>query len=321
MKGDRERNKKSKLIDNKIFVPSLIAIIVICIPFSIYQDESLIVLNTIFDNIVDMFGWGYIWYATILVGFALYLSFSKYGNVVLGDPTDKPRFSLFEYASILIAMGLGSTIMRTGMIEWANVAVDPPYGAEPSSNEALLWGNSYSMFMWSFQVFAIFVMAAPAMGYILHVRKRPFMRISEACRTIFGDKFTDGIGGKILDIIFMVSILSGAAVTLGLGTPIVTYSLAEIFKMEITFGLTLIVIIVWVVLFTISAYLGIERGIKKLSTLNIYLSGIFAIFIMLIGPGIFILNYFTDTIGFLFSHYMDLSFYTNSLDLEGSTYI
>ncbi|WP_067727514.1 BCCT family transporter [Oceanobacillus damuensis] len=312
---------KRKLIDHRIFAPSLLIMLVISFLFAIYESESLDLLNNIFDTIVEVFSWGYIWYAIILVGAGLYLSFSKYGNVVLGDPTEKPRFTLFEYSSILIAMGLGSTIMRTGMTQWAEVAIDPPFGAEAQSAEALLWGNAYSMFMWSFQVFAIFVMAAPAMGYILHVRKRPFMRISEACRTIFGDRFTDGIGGKILDVIFLVSILAGAAVTLGLGTPIVTYNLAEMFNIEITFWLTMIVTIVWVILFSFSAYLGIDRGIKKLSTFNMYLAGAFAIFIMLAGPGIFILNYFTDSIGFLLSNYIDLSLNTNSLGMGSATHI
>lgn len=314
-------NKKGRLIDYKIFGPSILIVIAICVPFSMYESESLTLLNNIFDQIVHAFSWGYIWYAVILVAAGLYLSFSKYGNVVLGNPTEKPRFNLFEYASILIAMGLGSTIMRTGMVQWAKVAEDPPFGVEPASAEALLWGNSYSMFMWSFQVFAIFVMAAPAMGYILHVRKKPLMRISEACRTIFGNTFTDGIGGKILDIVFLVSILTGAAVTLGLGAPIVTYNVAEIFNIEQSFGLTLFVTIVWVCLFSISAYLGIEKGIKRLSTFNMYLAGAFALFIMLAGPGIFILNYFTDSVGFLFSNYINMSLYTNSLGMGGETYI
>ncbi|MFZ3580038.1 BCCT family transporter [Virgibacillus sp. DJP39] len=310
-----------KLIDYRIFAPSLLIIIAIIIPFSLYEDQSLSLLNGIFDKIVEMFTWGYIWYGIILVVAALYFSFSKYGNVVLGDPTEKPRFTLFEYSSILIAMGLGSTIMRTGMVQWASVALDPPSGVEAGSTQALLWGNSYSMFLWSFQVFAIFVMAAPAMGYILHVRKKPFMRISEACRTIFGDKFTDGLGGKVLDVIFLVSILAGAAVTLGLGAPIVTYNLSELFNIELSFTLTLIVTIVWVFLFSISAYLGIEKGIKKLSTLNMYIAGGFAVFVLLAGPGIFILNYFTDSVGFLISNYVNMSLYTNSLDMKGSTHI
>ncbi len=64
----------------------------------------------------------------ILLAAGLYLSFSKYGKVVLGDPKEKPSFTMFEYASILIAMGIGSTIMRTGMVQWTQVAIDPPLG-------------------------------------------------------------------------------------------------------------------------------------------------------------------------------------------------
>ncbi|WP_236784531.1 BCCT family transporter [Alteribacter salitolerans] len=321
MRRDSEGPDKGRLIDYRIFVPSLLVIIGISIPFSIYEEQATAALNQTFDTIVEVFSWGYIWYAILLLGAGLYLSFSKYGKVVLGDPNEKPRFTLFEYASILIAMGVGSTIMRTGMVEWTAVANDPPFGLEPQSSEALLMGNAYSMFMWSFQVFAIFVMAAPAMGYILHVRKRPLMRISEACRCIFGDRFTEGAGGKFLDIIFLVSILSGAAVTLGLGTPIVTYNLSKLFAIEVTFGLTMIVTIVWVILFSLSAYVGIEKGIKRLSTFNMYLAGGFALFIMIAGPGVFILNYFTESVSSLITNYVNISFYTESLELEGASHV
>lgn len=321
MSKSTAKKDRKRLVEHNIFFPALVLIIAICIPFAIYEEESMDLLDGIFSAIVENFSWGYIWYAVILVAVGLWFSFSKYGNVVLGDPREKPRFTLFEYAALLVSTGIGSTIMRTGMTEWAEVAANPPLGLEPGSPESLLWGNAYSMFMWSVQVFAIFVMAAPAMGYILHVRKRPFMRVSEALRVLFGDKFTDGLGGKILDIIFLVSILAGAAVTLGLGTPIVTYNIAELLNIEITFGLTLIVTIIWVFFFSFSAYLGIERGIKKLSTWNIYLAGGFAFIILLIGPGVFILTYFTDTVGFLLSHYMEMSFFTNSLNIGGDSRI
>jgi len=316
-----KQNNKERLIERKIFIPSLIIIILISLPLAVYPDASMSILNKGFNKTVSAFQWGYIWYAVILVFVGFYFSFSKYGNVVLGDPQDEPRFNLFEYSSILIAMGLGSTIMRTALVQWTEVANDPPAGVEPHSMEALLWGNSYSMFIWSFQTFAVFVVAAPALAYVLHVRKKPFMRISEACRTIFGDKFTDGFGGVVLDIIFMISILSGAAVTLGLGTPIVTYNLAALFNIEQSFTLTLIVTIVWVLMFTISAYRGLDKGIKILSTFNMYLAGAFAVFVLLIGPGVFIMNYFTESLGFLFSNYVDTFLYTNSLDMKGETHI
>ncbi len=83
----------------------------------------------------------------------------------------------------------------------------------------------------------------------------------------------------------------------------------------------MVVTIVWVILFSISAYLGIEKGIKRLSTFNMYLAGAFAIFIMVAGPGIFILNYFIESVDFLLSNYIDMSLYTNALDMEETTHI
>ncbi len=312
---------KLKLVDHRILIPSVIIIILISIPFALYESESLELLNNIFDGIVTNFGWGYIWYANILVVIGLYLAFSKYGKVVLGDPAQKPDFTLFQYSALLIAMGLGSTIMRTGMIQWADIANNPPAGIEAGSPESMLWGNSYSMFIWSLQTFSIFVMAAPAIAYIIHVKKRPMMRISEATRILFGDKFTDGLGGTLLDILFLVSILSGAAVTLGLGTPIITTNLAALFDTEVTFTMTLIVTLVWVFLFSLSAYVGIEKGIKRLSVANIYLAAALAIFILIVGPGIFIMDFFTETIGHLFSNYLTFSFFTESTAIEQTSFI
>lgn len=308
---------KKRTMENKIVFPSILIIAIVSLLFAIYTEESTTLLNTIFDTIVDLFAWGYMWYALLMVVTGIWLAYSKYGQVVLGDPSEKPRYTLFEYASILVAMGVGATLMRTGMVQWSEVAVDPPFGLQAGSSEALLTGNAYSMFLWSFQTFAVFVMAAPAMAYILHVRKKPKMRISEACRVIFGDKFTDGLGGIVLDTLFLVSILAGAAVTLGLGTPIVTENLAELFNIEVTFLLTMIVTLIWVFVFTLSAYVGLDKGIKRLSTMNMYLAGGFALFIMIIGPGIFILDFFTDSVRVLVSRYLDFSLYTNSLHTEG----
>ena len=133
--------KKKGLIDYRIFLPALIIIIAISVPLALYESRSLELLNGIFTTIVDVFSWGYLWYGIILVGAALYFSYSKYGDIVLGDPAEKPRLTLFEYASILIAMGLGSTIMRTGMLQWTSVANNPPAGMDAGSPESILMGN------------------------------------------------------------------------------------------------------------------------------------------------------------------------------------
>lgn len=313
-----KKQQKESFVDKRIVMPSIVIIGIVSLLFALYTEESVDLLNTIFDTIVQLFAWGYLWYALLIVGVGLYFAYSKYGKVVLGDPLEKPKYTLFEYASILVAMGVGATLMRTGMVQWSEVAINPPFGLEPGSQDSLLVGNAYSMFLWSFQTFAVFVMAAPAMGYILHVRKKPKLRISEACRILFGDRFTDGIGGIVLDTLFLVSILAGAAVTLGLGTPIVTENLAALLNIEVTFVLTMIVTIVWVLVFSISAYVGLDKGIKRLSTMNMYLAGAFALFLLIIGPGMFIMSFFTDSVRQLFTSYIDFSLYTNSLGDEAS---
>lgn len=308
-------------LDRGLFWPTLIILVVLCLPLVIWETSALDALNNIFEVIVDSFGWTYIWYPILLITFGFYFIFSKYGKVVLGDPTKKPRFTMFEYISMIVAMGIGSSIMRTGSIQWASVALDPPFGIEPLSKEALMWGNPYGMFLWSFHTFAIFAMTAPAMGYLLHVRKKPVMRISEICRCVFGDKFTDGIGGKILDVLFLLAIIAGSATFLGLGTPIVSAIVAKLLNIEITFGLTLIITAVWIVIFSVSVYLGLEKGIKNLSTINMYLAAGLGLLIIILGPTAFIINHFTESLGFLIQNYVNLSFYTDSLSVAGASHI
>lgn len=117
----------------------------------------------------------------------------------------------------------------------------------------------------------------------------------------------------MLDVLFLISILAGAAVTLGLGAPIITQNLSHLLGIEVNFGLTITVTIIWVFLFSLSAYLGIEKGIKRLSTFNMYLAAIFALFILIGGPGVFILNYFSDSVSFLLANYLNISLNTQSV--------
>src|SRR5699024_8404096 len=126
------------LIDKRILIPAVIIILIISIPFTLYESESLVLLNQIFDAIVTNFGWGYIWYANILVVIGLYLSFSKYGKVVLGDPAETPDFTVYQYSSLRCAMVLGATVMRSGLSQWTEFANNLPLGIEAGAPESIL---------------------------------------------------------------------------------------------------------------------------------------------------------------------------------------
>lgn len=296
-----------KTLNHKITWPALIFLVIYCVPLVIWPDESLDALNAIFGAIVTYGGGGYIAFSVAALAASWYFSFSRYGNVVLGDPATKPRFGWGAYVSIIVAMGIGSTIMRTATITWAPISVAPPFGIEPLTREAMAVGNAYAMHLWSFQTFAVFSVGAPAIAYLLFVRKTPVLRMSEIYRCLFGDRFVDGVGGKLVDITFLVAIVGGAAAFLGLGTPIVTGIAARLLGLEPTFGLTAAVTLVWIALFTTSVMLGLEKGIKILSEVNMYVAGLFGLLVLVTGPTAFILALSSDSLLELVQHFLSFA--------------
>ena len=304
-------------IDWKIFTPSIIIMIIVSIPFVNNEGAALSALNNVFDWIADNFGWGYIWYSIIAIGVALWFATSKYGKVVLGNPNEKPEFTMFQFIALKVAMAIGSSLMRTGFIHWTTVAGDPPMGMAPWSMEAIALGQPYSMFLWSIQKMSILVISAPAIAYMMYNRKNKSTKISEVFRYVFGDKFADGIGGKSIDVLFLVSIIAGAATFIGFGAPIITHSIAHLFNLEVTFNLSMMVTFAWTIAFTVSATLGLKKSIQFLSSLNIYLAGAFAALILVLGPGAFIMNFFTDSLRVHLNSFVDFSLYMGSLSEGG----
>ena len=303
----------------KIFTPSILIMVLVSIPFVFNEGGALEILNGIFDWIALNFGWGYLWYAVISMAVAFWFACSKYGNIVFGDPNKKPEFSMTSFIAIKIAMAIGSSLMRTGLIHWASIAGNEPMGMESWSMEAIAFGQSHSMFLWSLPKMAILVVAAPAFAYMMHNRKNNSSKVSEVFRYIWGDKFADGIGGKAVDVLFLVSIIAGASTFIGFGAPIITHTVGHLFNLEVTFNLAMFITFAWTICFTVSATLGLKKSIQFLSNFNMWLAGIFAILILLLGPGAFIMNFFTDTMSVHLSTFGNMVLHTGALEGTGGS--
>lgn len=315
MEDKTVKNQKKMFpdVDWGFALPSLIVVILITIPSVIWDEQLTAGLNTFFNGFVAATDWLFILFPAFLVIIGFWMAFSKYGKIVMGDPKERPNISFFTYFATLMGICFGSTIMRTGTIQWAPVAAAPPFGLTPNSNEAILMGSAYSMFLWGLQLAAIYAIIAPTVGYFIHVRRKNNIRISEMCRCLLGNKFTDGIGGKILDIIFIVAMVIGAATFIGLASPMLSAILAKLFHFQVNFFVNLMITLVLVVSFTASAIVGLEKGIQRLSRINIYLAVIFTAILMLLGPGIFIIRFTSESFGVLVENYVKFSFLTDSM--------
>jgi choline-glycine betaine transporter len=308
-------NKDLVTVEWKLLIPAVVIIAVLIAPLVLFEEQSLNFMYDLYGKMELNLGWFFILSVNIFVVLGFYLMFSKYGNIVLGDPKEKPKMNMFTYISTIICTTLGATIIRTGSGQWAKWVATPALGLDPNSVEAIRQANAYGITFWGFQYMAICSLVIPGAAYMLFVRKRSKLRLSELYREILGDKFSDGILGRIVDIFFIICMTAGNAVVLGLGSPIATTSIAKILNIEPSFQLTFIITVLWVFLFTASVFRGLEKGIAFLSKINIKLAIGIGIFILLAGPTAFIMTYFTDTIGVYISRSVEMMFYTDPVGM------
>jgi len=138
------------------------------------------------------------------------------------------------------------------------------------------------------------------------------MRISSACHMVLRDA-TTGPLGRATDTLFIVGVLGAAGTSLGFGTPMIAAGLGRLAGLEPTFGLQAGVVALCAVLFSFSVYVGLERGIRRLSNLNVVVTKTLLLFVLLAGPTLFILEMFANSLGVLVYGFLRMNTWTDPL--------
>ena len=140
--------------------------------------------------------------------------------------------------------------------------------------------------------------------------------MSTACERLLGHG-AEGWAGQVMDVLFMVGLLGATGTSLGFGTPMIAAGLSLLLGVEDTFGLRLIVMASCTALFSVSVYLGLERGIKRLSDINILITKAILLYVLVAGPTVFILKMATNSVGFMTVNYVRMSTWTDPLTESG----
>ncbi len=302
--------RKKTDLDKTIFSASLSLLLAVTLPLLFWPQASYDALNSIKIAIEDSFGVIYIWTASAVLAFVLWLAFSKYGQIKLGNVASS--FSTYSWVAMLFCAGVATGILYWGTIEWAYYYDVPPFGLAPRSNEAIEWAATYGMFHWGITGWAYYVLPTIAIGYAYYVKKIPFMRISSSCESLIGD-YSNRWPGKIMDIFFIVGLLGSSGTSLALGTPMIAASMEELFGIENTFFFKVAVILCCTIIFSVSVYLGLEKGIKRLSNINATLALIMLLFVLLAGPTVFILKMTTNSIGLMAQNFIRMNTWADPL--------
>ena len=256
----------------------------------------------------------YMYGSFFLLIFLISLALSRYGTIKL-KLQNKPTYTMLSWSSMLFAAGIGATLLYWSTIEWIEYYNILKNDTELTSEQLLLYSRSYPIFHWGFTAWAIYCLPVVAFGLALTLKPNSnltFSGILSVQNTIL--KF-------ILDVLFIGAIICGAGVGLGLSFPLISSVLSKIFMIERTFSLDIFTILICSVIFATSAYIGVQKGIKRLSNLNMILVIIFLIVVFLLGPTSYIFSNSIKTLGFLSSNYIDMSLTTGTeISLDWSVF-
>ncbi|WP_345242590.1 glycine betaine uptake BCCT transporter [Pontibacillus salipaludis] len=245
--------------------------------------------------LTERFGWFYLLTVAIFLIFSIYLVVSPYGKLKLGQPNEKPEYKTITWFAMLFSAGMGIGLVFWGSAEPLAHYATPPTG-DAETAEAAKKALRYAFFHWGFHVWAIYTVIALAIGYFKFRRKAPGV-ISATFEPLLGEKATKGPLGTAIDVIAVFATIFGVATSLGLGATQIAGGLAFITPIENNKMTQFVIIAVVTVLFMISAWSGLSKGIKYLSNTNIVLAiGLIAMTLIL-GPTVFIMNTFTSTLG------------------------
>ena len=269
----------NKKIDLMITLIPLITIIVLCLTFIIYPVESNIILEKIRFFFGDVFGSFYLIVGLGIFIISLYIAFSKYGNIVLGNKKEKPKYSFLTWGSMMFTCGLAADILFYSFCEWILYAKDSYIEKLGGMEE---WAGVLPLFHWGFIPWSFYLVLAVAFGFMLHVRKREKQKYSESCRPILG-KYTDKWPGRVIDLLAVFALLAGTATTFSIATPLMSEIICSIFHITVNRNIvTIIILIITCLVYTYSLLHGI-KGVSNLAKLCVYLFFGLLIFVLLFG--------------------------------------
>ncbi|MFC7405949.1 BCCT family transporter [Georgenia alba] len=265
------------------------------------------------DWIVTNLGWFFILGVTAWLIFLAYVALSRYGHLRLGGDDSRPEYSNLSWFAMLFAGGIGTVLMFWGVAEPISHFAQPPFaGVEPFSPRAAEEAMSISLYHLSLHTWAIFTLPGLAFGYFVYRYNLP-LRVSSVFYPFLKDRIHGPIG-KTIDIFAVLGTLFGLAVSLGLGTSQIAAGLGELFT-SITDSTPVRVIIIGVLtaVATTSIVAGLDKGVKRLSNINILMAVGLMLFVLFFGDTVFLLRQVIESAGHYGQNIIGLSFWNDAM--------
>lgn len=302
-----------------VFIPSLIIIISITLACVLFPTQSQSILSQLKNSISELFGWFYIFSVSLFILFLLLISGSRLGDIKLGNDGEPPEYPFVSWFAMLFASGMGIGLMYFGVAEPIShyLAFQQDFTSEidRTKNAIVL-----SFYHWGVHAWAIYAVMGLALAYFGFRYKKP-LTIRSGFYPILKEH-SNKMCGDVIDIVALFSTVFGICTSLGFGALQINAGLVYLgFFDENNIGTQITIIIVMMVIVAISTLLGVSKGMKRISEINLLLALLLLVLVVMLGPTIFLLAGFTENMGDYLKSLIELSFRTFAYDNEKQDWI
>jgi choline/glycine/proline betaine transport protein len=293
-----------------VFFVSATVIVMFVVLGSLFTEFMKQFFNTLQNSIISYFGWFYILAVAFFLIFIIWLYLSPYGNIKLGKDDDVPVFSNTSWFAMLFSAGMGIGLLFYSVAEPVLHFSNPPGGAAPESIEAAKQAINLTFFHWGLHAWAIYIIIGLSLAYFGYRHDLP-LSIRSTLYPMIGDRIY-GFIGNIVEVMAIFGTVFGVATSLGLGVLQINSGLNYLGVLPVSTFNQILLIIGITLAATMSVVSGLTKGIRILSEMNLAFGFLLMMFIIIVGPTIFLLSSFVQGTGDYLQNLISLTFNTDA---------
>ena len=268
-------------------------------------------MNTSFAWVAENMAWFFQLVSFSAVALLVTVAISGTGSQIrFGGPEAKPDYGNWVWFSMIVCSGMGVGIVLWGAAEPIyNFAAQPKAaGVEPFTEAAAVWSMSQCFLHWGVTPYALYSIFGLAIG-LAHYNYGQPLRTSSGFHFIWGDKRSETFN-SLVDMISVISLACGLAVSMGLGVLQVARGLETVAGIAPTKTVWFFITLFITASYTVSSYVGLDRSLKFIAryNMNIFVGSL--VFLVIVGPTAFMLNLGVESLGKYLVEFIPKSLWT-----------